>query len=695
MISTQRFSFIRISCFSLSLMTAIGGLAAIFPFNASAGNRIWVPVRWCGVEGAPSMANPSAVNESTTDNVLWRRHERPTDALYQIVVDMSFRSGATAAIKNGPQSFPIIRDPSGSGGNLINSGENTDSVIMCRRVWTMGDPLYFDQNNNNVVNDGTDTLLSTDFSTVGFVALGHNDAPLNPTPGDVRFVDLNTNGDFNIGERIYRDENTDGVVDPGDTLLVDTSGTTVGNVDAADVGASLLSVPGQVKYLDLIRQPINTFNIGYPAVQGITAVSANDVEFTSIDFPVHGVAATGIAGLGTVMDDPSQYLPPGPNFTLFETQLVGHEFGHAFGLRHGDGIDDDNNGVLDDSDDPTAPVPGAGPGKLCDSNNVMSYCWLDNGTSGNPDLVFIGVGAPTSGSFTTAQADVMRDFVLTNVSDRVVDPVTPPLVSSRVDSIGEIKPPFEHLDIAEFSVSVDAARVNTIFALQTRRPFPRNTERRVEFYFLIDMDGNRTTGASSDLLKKIEIPSDFAGAEYVSIMRLLGLKVDSVTIRRFDPETGDLVQLPSEQIRATRETLKVIPDFPFGRRTIDPDGVDRGGLQEFPTQELIRIVVPTHLLEIPADASIRVEFVSHDIKGGAIDRARSSGMDFRLPVFPECRTAPEAVHQGDATMVHASGLLPNRPVHLLLGATEVANGVTDANGRAPTGPGGASAARSR
>jgi hypothetical protein len=149
-----------------SLITSFALLC--FSFAASAGNRIWIPVRWCGVEGAPSMDNPGTVNEATTDDVLWRRHERPTDAIYIPFADMSFRAGATADIKNGPQSFPIIRDPSGSGGNIEEStGEATDSITMCRRAWTMGDALYFEQSNNSVVNAGTDTLLSTSVATVG------------------------------------------------------------------------------------------------------------------------------------------------------------------------------------------------------------------------------------------------------------------------------------------------------------------------------------------------------------------------------------------------------------------------------------------------------------------------------------------------------------------------------------------------
>jgi hypothetical protein len=649
------------------------------PHDATAGTRIWVPIRWCGVQGAPSMDNPAAVNEATTDNVLWRRHERPTDAIYHDFVDMTFRAGATAEIKNGPMSFPIIADPSGTGGNLVESAENNDAVTMCRRAWTLGDPLYFEQSNNGTVNAGQDTLLSTDVPVDGFVDLGHDGLALHAVPGGVRFVDLDGNGSFDIGERIYRDENTDNTVDAGDTLLTGTLATVVGNINAADTGEALLPLPSRVKYADLIHEPANTFNIGYPSVQGITSVNANDVEFTSIAFPVHGIAISGLGGLGVAVDDASQYLPPGPDYTLFETQLVGHEFGHSMTLPHGDGIDDDMNGILDDADDPAAPVPGAGPGTLCDSNNMMSYCWLDSGTSGAPNLSFIGVGAPTYGIMTAAQADQVRNFVLANVSDRVVDPVTPPLVASHVDSIGELKPPFEHLDIADIAVRVDDKRENAMFELVTRRPIAPKSRAEMDFHFLLDLDANSKTGGSKPALAAIGVPSTFPGAEYVGRVRLQGRKVTAFTLFRFDEEAGKYLPIDDERIRAFRETIKAIPDFPMGRAH-DPDTPPQS-VYDLPVKEVIVMAVPVSLMPVQQNSRFAIEYVARDVASGTLDRARTYGMDFRLPVFPECRTEPENVPRGGSTQVISSGLLPNREVHLLLGPEEVAHGTTDASGK--------------
>lgn len=670
----KRFSLIQITAALLGLSMLLSSPSSVF-----AGDRIWIPIRWCGIHGATSIDNPSEVGESTVDNVLWRRHERPTDLIYHGTVNMSFRAGATEAIKNGPQSFPIIFDPSGSGGDLINSTENSDAVSMCRRAWTMGDPLYFDQNNNSTVNLGTDTVLSTNSVTIGNIDLGQNGAPLVSAPADIKFVDADSNSTFDMGENIYRDENNNNIVDSGDTLLVNTLETVVGGIDGADVGSSLLAVPSQVKYLDLILEPANTYNIGYPAVQGITSVSANDVEFTGIAFPVHGVAISGIGGLGVTMDDPAQYLPPGPDYTLFEVQLVAHEFGHSLSLTHGDGIDDDMDGLLDEPDDPTAPVPGAGAGTLCDSNNVMSYCWLDNGTSGNPDLEFIGVGSPTISIFTGAQSDKLRDFALTNVPDRVVDPVIPPLVSARIDPPGDVPEEFGYIDITDFSVRVDNPRLNTIFALSTRRPLP-DSNPQSEFHFLVDIDGNSATGGAPSTLPDPIIKSDFSGVEFIITARFRGRELESVRFFQYMPVIEAFERVRLDKLDARMEPIIMIPDFPMGS-VPDPDGGQIAPIEGVPVAEMVSISIPNQILVMPTDNNFSVEYIAVDIDTETTDVAKSVTMNFDLPVFPDCYADPPVAPRGSTTKIISSGLLADREVHLLLGDIEVGSGMTDSDGQ--------------
>jgi hypothetical protein len=271
---------------------------------------------------------------------------------------------------------------------------------------------------------------------------------------------------------------------------------------------------------------------------------------------------------------------------------------------------------------------------------------------------------------------VIRTFVLANVSDRIVDPVPAPLVAPRVDAIGEVPVPLAHLDIAEFSAAVDASRSNAVLSLTTRRSFPPDTAGRVvDFHFLLDLDGNAETGGAGTAAA---VPTDFTGVEFVVTIRARGLRVESVAARRWEPGARAFEPVDPKRISATLETLEAIPDFPF-LRSAGPDG--DGELPRFPVGELASVIVPAGLLSLPTASAFRVEYVTVDAASGVVDLARSPGMRFDLPVFPECRTEPGIVDRGDTATVFASGMLPDRDVHLLLGADEVGSGHTDAEGK--------------
>ena len=661
------------------LTVVLVAVSALPGMTAVAGERIWVPIRWCGVAGAPSVENPAAIGEASSDTMLWRRHERPTDRFYQDAVNMTFRAASTHAIRNGPMSFPIILDPLGSGGDLVNGAENSDAIWLCRHAWTMGDTLYFDSNGNNSIDPGTDTLLSQVGPTVGDSQPGHGGGALHPMPAETKFVDADTNGAFDIGERIYRDENNDGTVDGGDTLLSETLGTVVGEIDPGDTGSPLVALPPQVKYLDLIREPADTYNVGYPSVEGITAISANDVEYTSIDFPVHGVS---VGMQAANMDDPAQYLPPGPDYLIFETQLVGHEFGHALTLNHGDGHDDDGDGYLDNGDDPAAAIPGAGVGTLCDANNVMQYCWRDDGTSGNPNLTYIGPGTADYPSFTPEQAQAMRAYTVANIDDHIIDPVPRPLAATRVDLIGEVQEALAFIDITDFALRVDNARANTVFSLNTRRPFPKELEGITDYHFLLDVDSDAATGGAPATIAGWEIPTKFEGGEYAASVRFDGPEIAGVRLYEYDTQAGAFEAVDDDRVRAVRVRIDSIPDFPFGNRGHDPDSPPPVVPEDFPIAERIDVIVPTDLVKVPEDAVFRVEYVANRPDKDSVDRARSPGLNFRPPVYPECKTDPGEVRRGGTTMVMASGLIPERDQHLLLGDIELTHGMSDAAGNA-------------
>jgi len=103
-----------------------------------------LPLRWCAVEGSPAVMNPAGAGEATTDDVLWRRHERASDKYLIPVARLTLRSGFVAGII-ASTNFPIISDPnpppSGPGvlGDIlrpsIDRAEGDKVVKACRDAW--------------------------------------------------------------------------------------------------------------------------------------------------------------------------------------------------------------------------------------------------------------------------------------------------------------------------------------------------------------------------------------------------------------------------------------------------------------------------------------------------------------------------------------------------------------------------------
>jgi RTX calcium-binding nonapeptide repeat (4 copies) len=139
---------------TLSLVVVLFGLAApglsgvrvaiadVGPAGLDDGDTIFVPLRWCAIEGSPAVTNPAGVGEPDTDNVLWRRHERATDNIWLPGARISFRS---AMIREAfaMADFPIIPDPdrpppgAGVEGDIDHStsAELLDARAACLSAW--------------------------------------------------------------------------------------------------------------------------------------------------------------------------------------------------------------------------------------------------------------------------------------------------------------------------------------------------------------------------------------------------------------------------------------------------------------------------------------------------------------------------------------------------------------------------------
>jgi hypothetical protein len=118
---------------SLILVTA----AAFFaPTTYSAGmwngqDLLHVPMSWCIVSGSPAQTNPNILGlngtlDSSTDAVIWRRHERPTDNIFINQSGISLRSAINDAW--GSFNFPLIPDTDTANGTVGDvNGWNVNS----------------------------------------------------------------------------------------------------------------------------------------------------------------------------------------------------------------------------------------------------------------------------------------------------------------------------------------------------------------------------------------------------------------------------------------------------------------------------------------------------------------------------------------------------------------------------------------
>jgi hypothetical protein len=105
---------------------------------------IQLPLRWCALHGSDGAANPGSVGEPTTNDYLWRRHERASDRVWIPGAYITFRSAFAAAI-GASASFPVIDDPRppglgpGAEGDILDPGiddtELKEAWAACDAAW--------------------------------------------------------------------------------------------------------------------------------------------------------------------------------------------------------------------------------------------------------------------------------------------------------------------------------------------------------------------------------------------------------------------------------------------------------------------------------------------------------------------------------------------------------------------------------
>ena len=281
-----------------------------------------------------------------------------------------------------------------------------------------------------------------------------------------------------------------------------------------------------------------------PTITGITAVHINrfidefgsDREILGIGGRAQEGDATEQQGAGRAMVVDNLYrqdlpgnpgTPPNPEDVI--DRLLGHELGHAVSLRHGNGLDDDGNGILDDDDDRALGLP------RFDGTNLMQYRAGTQLTAAQvsqarghvaatvPDVEIqpLSDSAPSAAPLDQKNASVLDfgfDQVLDLANASVLDFKNASVLDFENASVLDFKNAsvldferarlfdfknasvldFKNASVLDFGMNFRGATSgdNTaLFATTGALPWPPPVRPDTRYYFFLDLDRNDATGA--------------------------------------------------------------------------------------------------------------------------------------------------------------------------------------------------------
>lgn len=331
---------------------------------------------------------------------------------------------------------------------------------------------------------------------------------------------------------------------------------------------------------------------------------------------------------------------------------LAHELGHLLNLEHGNGLDDDDDGWIDavcDADED----PEEGP-----PFSIMTQSSVSDSTRLSPYQrnVSRGVAAVYIGAMLGSAAEL-----------------------TAFDAIGDLRTDPNH-DVADesadlvwasltYNVAADVSQF--VFALDglVSRNMPRT--RYLAFF---DLDANPATGGAPSSLG---FPTDMQGAEFVVSALVEPPRAAApfeveATVWAFDGSGFAVLTDPG--IRGNVETL-ILSD----------------GENDVPERDVISVEVPSQrrgpvgrvtLIQVVAE-QLDAPYGFDVLPGDQPVRTGDVAPLFLIPPnFPVCRVTPAIVAPGETAMVRATGLEPNRPVHVEFGSESVAAGATDSGGNA-------------
>lgn len=548
------FLLLEVSAFNLIGVKKVNAVDSWVRDGMILGDTIRVPVAWCAVLGSPAASNPDIPNpwggrDTTTEDVLWRRHERVTDNIFLNQAGITFRSAINDPFVTS-FNFPKISDPYPSPGNLgdLNLAHPTEFSEMlnaCYAGW------------QNITKDSSG-------SWPGVLAININ-------------------------------------------LITDNSGTVKDNIGLGSCSE-------------------NNDNICDP-YDGLFAVIDNRymIPGISTNIPVVDTCPpTEIIWNKDPMD-----------------QATGHEFGHAFGLAL----------VGDHRDE--------------DPHALMNRCQLHEGPGGMVNNIELN----------NEEVNIARANALL-VPGHEVDPfqkvlATDVVRSIRVDDIKESETKsFE--DISIFKVTLDKKQNVVAYGIQLLGTIPEQYKKGEQYWTLLDLDNNQTTGANSTILKHIGVPSiNFTGAEQVINMKFITNTNSSGSLLTGNSwliaDNGhNITKSPSTDFKLQTLNLK---DFPLETNS---------SITKKPLYDTVNAIVNNskNIIKLYQPFKVQALVETNGTLVDLLNETQNSPLILSDELYPQC-SVKDNVMAGENTSISVSGLLPDKGVHALIGPRFVANDTTD------------------
>jgi hypothetical protein len=345
----------------------------------------------------------------------------------------------------------------------------------------------------------------------------------------------------------------------------------------------------------------------------------------------------GIAGAAVVINDNSTSLSFDPH-----EQVLARELGHALFLGHGNGLDDDNDNLLDE---------------CCDNDE-------------DPNAQPFSLMCPTCSNedITPLQRSLARQIAARTLGT-VIDP---PLTLVPIDVVSDQRVDSRHdveqlaLDIVWVGMSENTSQEVTVFSLKLLGLIPEIAH--FQYLIFVDLDENPETGGTPG---DIGYETEFESADAI---------IDVVVVGAEEGKPTQIETLLWVAADGEWKEMSVDEVLTFVNTAIEVES-------QTPLFDGVNIQIPMKLIG-GAGERVRIQAMAQDIENGERDVLPNPTESeytilFMNPLeYPSCSVDPPTAEPGDIVTVEVFDLLPNQQVKVVLGDKTVAEAETNSEGQA-------------